>query len=197
MSSRGVTEQALDDMVAAQVVWLNVVRSRFADRVQPGEAEIDAELAQLGSGVTEYRVLEIGLPLTANGRTAAETRALAQELSASLSQGGDFGQAVARYSSAPSAERGGEVGWVTPERMPPELRESLALMEVGQVSQPMEVAGGLSIVKLEDRRQTTAAPAAVQRSRDQVRTQMVNERSERLAEGLLQEMRRDALIEVR
>ena len=197
MRARGVTDGALDDMVAAQVVWLNVIRTRFGDRVQPGEDEIDAELAQSGAGAAEYRILEIGLPLTADGRSEAETLALAEDLSASLNQGGDFGEAVARYSTAPSARRGGEVGWVATDNMPPELRRTLSQMQVGQVSPPLQVAGGLSILKLVDRRQTGAAPAAEQRSREEVRDDMINQRSERLAEGLLQEMRRDALIEVR
>jgi peptidyl-prolyl cis-trans isomerase SurA len=197
MRGRGVTDQALDDMVAAQVVWLDVIRRRFGDRVQPAEAEIDAEMAVSGGGTTEYRVLEIGLPLTADGRSEAETRALAQELSASLAQGGDFGAAVASYSGAPSAARGGEVGWVTTDRMPPELRQTLAQLEVGQVSPPLPVAGGLSILKLVDKRQTAGTPAAEPRSREEVRNALITERSDRLAEGLLQEMRRDALIEVR
>ena len=197
MSARGVTDQALDDMVAAQVVWLDVIRTRFGDRVQPDEAEIDAELAQLGAGTTEYRILEIGLPLTAGGRSEAETRALAQELSSSLNQGGDFRDAVATYSEAPSAARGGEVGWVTTDRMPPELRQTLAGLEVGQVSAPLQVAGGLSILKVVDKRQTSGGPATGSRSREEVRDALITQRSERLAEGLLQEMRRDALIEVR
>ncbi len=197
MSERGVTSQALDDMVAAQVVWLNVIRTRFGDRVQPGEEEIDAELAQSGAGTTEYRVLEIGLPLTAGGRSEAETQALAAELSTSLSQGGDFGAAIDRFSDAPSAGRGGEVGWINTDNMPPELRQTLSGLEVGQVSPPLQVSGGFSILKLVDKRQTGAAPAVAQRSRETVRDALINQRSERLAEGLLQEMRRDALIEVR
>jgi peptidyl-prolyl cis-trans isomerase SurA len=198
MRGQGVTEQALDDMVAAQVVWLDVIRRRFGDRVQPAEAEIDAEMAQSGAGTaTEYRVLEIGLPLTADGRTEAETRALAGELAASLGQGGDFGQAVARHSSAPSAARGGEVGWVTTDRMPPELRQALDALEIGEVSQPLEVPGGLTILKVEDKRVSAGQPQADQATREAVRDQLIAERSARLAEGLLQEMRRDALIDVR
>jgi parvulin-like peptidyl-prolyl isomerase len=81
--------------------------------------------------------------------------------------------------------------------MPPELRQTLAQLEVGQVSPPLPVAGGLSILKLVDKRQTAGTPAAEPRSREEVRNALITERSDRLAEGLLQEMRRDALIEVR
>jgi peptidyl-prolyl cis-trans isomerase SurA len=198
LTSRGVTSQAIDDMVGAQMVWLNVVRTRFAGRVEPAESEIDAELAQRASAAaTEYRISEIGLPLQGDGRTEAETRALAARLSETLNQGGDFQEAVARYSDSPSAARGGEVGWVTAGSMPPELRQTLAAMQVGQVSRPIQVSGGISILKVEDKRQSAAAPGAEDGAREAVRTQLMNQRSERLAEGLLQEMRRDALIQVR
>jgi peptidyl-prolyl cis-trans isomerase SurA len=196
MDARGVTTQALDDMIGAQIVWLNVLRTRYGDQVQPGEDEIDAELALGTPGSTEYRVLEIGLPLAEGGREA-ETRALAEELSRSLNEGGDFGAAVARYSQAPSAARGGEVGWLPIDRMPPELRQALVQLEPGEVSPPVELPGGLSILKLVDKRQTGGAPGAELRSREAIRDALINQRSDRLSEGLLQEMRRDALIEVR
>lgn len=198
LKAQGVTDQALDDMVIAQMVWLNVIRSRFGGRVEPGEAEIEAELAQRTSqATTEYRVLEIGLAPQASGRSEAETRALAERLSASLNQGGDFLEAVARYSVAPSAERGGEIGWITTGSMPPEMRQTLLQLEIGEVSAPLQVLGGISIIKLVDKRQIATVPSADSGTHDAVRNALIAQRSERLAEGLLQEMRRDALIEVR
>lgn len=198
MNSQGVTDQALDDMARAEVGWLQVVRARFANRVEPGAADIDSELALLGNRTgTEYQILEIGLPLEDDGRTEAQTRALAEQLYDTLSSGGDFKEAVARFSKAPSAARGGEVGWVTTERMPAELRAALDGLEVGQVSRPLAVSGGISLLKLLDKRSTGQQPAVDQATREAVRNQLVNQRSARMAEGLLQEMRRDALIEVR
>ena len=198
MNSQGVTDQALDDMARAEVGWLQVVRARFANRVEPGAADIDSELALLGNRTgAEYQILEIGLPLEDDGRTEAQTRALAEQLYDTLSSGGDFKEAVARFSKAPSAARGGEVGWVSTARMPAELRAALDRLEVGQVSRPLTVSGGISILKLIDKRSTGQQPAVDQATREAVRNQLVNQRSARLAEGLLQEMRRDALIEVR
>lgn len=198
LAARSVTDQALEDLVGAQMVWLNVVRTRFGGRVEPAEAEIDAELAQRSSRtVNEYRISEIGLMLQGAGRTEAETQALAERLSQSLNRGGDFQEAVARYSAAPSAAQGGEVGWVTTASMPSELRQELAGLQVGQVSRPIQVSGGISILKLEDKRQTTATAADEAATREAIRNQLINQRSDRLAEGLLQEMRRDALIQVR
>lgn len=192
----GVSELALRDLVAADAVWLEVVRGRFLGRVEPSAAEIDAELGQGGGGVV-YQLQEIGIPVR-EGR-AAETEALAKRLYAELAAGGDFAAAVRQHSRAPSAAKGGNVGWVGLAQLPPELAQSLAALQPGQVSPPVRVPAGWSIVKMLDRR-TGAAPAGSDASadqREQVRARMIDQRLGRMAEGLLQELRGDALIEVR
>ena len=197
---QGITEQALQDMVGSEIVWRQVVRARFSRRVEPGEAEIDAEIAliQERSGVA-YRIAEIGLPAKDGGRNAATTQALAEKLHASLSSGGDFTAAVRKYSRAPSAARGGEVGWVPNDRLPPQLAGMLSEMEIGQVSRPFPVSAGLSILKLLDKRvdSTSAVDSGNQELRTKIRNRLTDQRTARLAEGLLQELRRDALIELR
>ncbi len=198
MATQGVTNQALEDMVAAEIIWIQVVRARFASRVQPGEAEIDAELELIQRrGSFDYRIQEIGLPLESDGRTEAQTRALGEQLYNELNAGGGFDEAVRKYSRAPSAATGGNVGWVTTQRMPPVLLQALSELEVGGVSRPLPVAGGLSLIKVLERRSSGQAALVDAETRERIRENLINQRSERLAEGLLQEMRRDALIEVR
>lgn len=198
MSAQGVTEQALQDLAAAEMIWLQVVRARFGGRVQPGEAEIDAELGVIERRAAfEYRIQEIGLPLSGDGRTEAQTRALGEQLYNELSSGGDFDEAVRRYSRAPSAAGGGNVGWVSTQRMPPDLIRALDELEAGQVSRPLPVAGGLSLIKVLEKRSTGIDITENLEAREQIRDRLISERSQRLADGLLQDMRRDALIEVR
>jgi len=198
MSNQGVTAMALEDLVGTEGVWRQVIRARFANRVQPGEAEIEAELALLQQhGSSEYRILEIGLPLVADGRTEAQTRALADRLVTELNDGGDFAKAVAKYSKATSAGRDGDVGWVSTTRMPPELARAVAALSVGSVSAPLSVPGGLSLLKLVEKRSTGAIDTSDPRLRERIRKRLIIRKSARLAEGLLQELRRDALIETR
>jgi peptidyl-prolyl cis-trans isomerase SurA len=200
MAAQGVTEQALSDMIGAEIVWRQVVRGRFSRRVEPGEAEIDAEIAlrQARTGVS-YRVAEIGLPANDNDRGPAETQALAEKIYASLQQGGDFDAAVRTYSRAPSAARGGDVGWVANDRLPPELAEILGGLALGEVTRPFPVAGGVSILKLLEKRidSADAIDAGNTELRARIRDRLAEQRTVRLAEGLLQELRRDALIELR
>ncbi len=198
MRTRGISDQAVADLTSAEVIWIQVVRNRFAGRIEPSQAEIDAELDLLRNRQgASYLVQEIGLPLEVDGRSAEETRALAADLSRTLNAGGDFEAAVKQYSRAPSAQSGGQLGWISATRMPPELALALARVDVGQVTEPLSVSAGISLLKVLDKRVDGNAGADDPALRERVRIALINRQSNRLAEGLLQEMRRDALIEIR
>ena len=199
-ANQGVGETAVEDFIRAEAVWRDVVRLRFARRLEPGEAEIEAEIGLLqGLGVTSYRLREIGMPVAEAGRDEAATRELAERISAELNAGGDFAEAVRRYSRSPSAQRGGEIGWVSERNLPLDLARALSELEAGRVSAPLPVPGGFSIIQVMDKRVET--PEAVDTSdpelRERVRRSLMAQQSARLSEGLLQELRRDALIELR
>ncbi len=200
MADSGVTESALRDLIQAEMVWRSVIRARFGSRVDVAEGEIDAEIELLGQGTTSsFRLQEIGLPFTDGGRNEAQTRALANRLYSELSAGGDFEAAARRYSRSPSASNGGDVGWVSRRQMPDELFTALQGLGVGDLTPPLPVPGGVTILKIVEMR--TEASGGLDPSdpelRDQIRNRIAAQRSARLAEGFLQELRRDALIEVR
>lgn len=198
MSAQGISKMALEDLAGAEAVWRQVIRTRFRNRVTPGAADIEAEIVLLKKhGATEIRLYEIGLPLTDGRRTPAKTRELAARLSKSLNAGGDFGKAVKRYSKAPSAARGGDLGWVPIARIPPQLAQALSRLKPGQVSGPLTVRRGISLLKVAGVRKGKAEFADDPRMRERVRRRLLIRRSARLAEGYLQELRRDALIERR
>lgn len=196
----GVTEQALGDMISAQMVWREVVQQRFLGRIELGEAEIDAEIAYAATGRDlSFRLQEIGLPASGDGRTREETRALADRLFRELSAGGDFAAAVAQYSRAPSAARGGEIGWVRAADLPPGLARILTSVPDGGLAPPQPVGAGISLIRVAERRteggQTLDPEDPVLRER--VRQDLTTRRVDLLAQGLIQELRRDAMIEIR
>lgn len=200
LAEAGIAQSSLKDYVAAELTWNDVVRGRFQQRVNPGEAEIDAELALLLARQGKaYHLREIGLAASGGGRTPDQTAELARRLSAELNDGASFAEAVARYSAAKSKDRGGDLGWVPGNKLPPELVNQLSRLKPGQVTAPLRTPGGFSILQLVETRDTDAAAAANADPalRDQIRQRLIEQRSGRLAEGLLQDLRRDAIILVR
>ncbi len=191
----GATRKALEEALGAEMVWREVVRSRFSGRADPSEADIDQEIALAGTNQSvSVRLAEIGLPFS--GRGEAETRALAERLSRELGAGGDFAAAARRYSGSPSAAQGGEVGWVPLSNLAGPIADALTGVEPGQVTQPIPVGGGMAILKVLERRSEEVSGTGPE-ARDALREQMRLRRLERFAVGYLQELRGEAVVDIR
>jgi len=64
-----------------------------------------------------------------------------------LAAGDDFGSLAARFSTGPTAVRGGDIGWVDPAEMMPALREVIVRLAPGETSPPVEAGGLVHVFK--------------------------------------------------
>ena len=125
----------------------------------PSEEEIkqfyEANKAQL-LAPAQYQVAQIFLPAAegADKSKAEEAKKKIGELSAKLGKSGaDFAK-LAKENSAhkESAEKGGELGWVSEEQMVPEIRRAITGMNKGDVSAPIKSTAGWHLIKLLDKK---------------------------------------------
>ena len=153
----GSSERSLKRQIRGSLAWQGL-RSRWVEQfVSVGEEEVQERVRLLNEsrGTVEYRVAEIFI--SATPETAAETRANIQRLIQQIRGGAPF-QAVARqFSEASTAALGGDLGWVRAGQLPPELSGPITQMQVGQISEPVDVPGGFSVVYLVDKRQILVA----------------------------------------
>ncbi|MEM0922640.1 MAG: peptidylprolyl isomerase [Pseudomonadota bacterium] len=199
LRDEGVTDQSIDDFVGAETIWREVVRARFLRRAEPSEAQIDGELDLIGQGQSRsFRLRELGLVLPGDDAGDEAVRAEISRIYDQLSNGGDFAAAVAELSSVPSASRQGDLGWVSASSLPPEVTRDLTRLQPGGITRPVVVEGGVSILQLlEQRDDGNQAGGGSAAEREQIRQRLISATITRLAEGFLQELRRDALIEIR
>lgn len=146
----GVEPETFRDFVEAGLLWREVIRARFGPRLQVSDAEIDRALALTSKRgfPTSVLVSELILPVPAN--KVEETEALADRLSATLRGEAAFAAAAKEYSSAPTAEEGGDLGWMSSASLPPPARAALAGLRPGQVSKPLRVGNSIAIFYLRD-----------------------------------------------
>ncbi|MBI3530340.1 MAG: peptidyl-prolyl cis-trans isomerase [Betaproteobacteria bacterium] len=133
----------------------------------PSEDEIkqfyESNKAQL-LAPAQYLLAQIFLP-AADGTDKAkaeEAKKRIGELSGKLGKSGaDFAK-LAKENSAhkESAEKGGELGWVSEEQMVPEIRRAVPGMNKGEVSPPVKSAAGWHLIKLLDRKPAATRPLA-------------------------------------
>jgi peptidyl-prolyl cis-trans isomerase SurA len=150
----GVAFESFRDFVIAGIAWREVVRERFAGRVNITEAEIDRAMSMTAwRGATRLLLSEIVLP--ADPQFAAEVEQLVAQITAMTSIDA-FSQAAREVSLSESAGRGGRLDWVAIENLPEPIRPMLLQMRPGQVAPPIPAGEAIILFQLRgiDRRDT-------------------------------------------
>jgi peptidyl-prolyl cis-trans isomerase D len=80
----------------------------------------------------------------------AAVKARAERIVAEARGGKDFNQIIKEVSADSAKAGGGDVGWVVQGQLPPQLDKSVFSLAKGQVSDPVDAAGSLQILKVED-----------------------------------------------
>jgi parvulin-like peptidyl-prolyl isomerase len=94
--------------------------------------------------------------------------AMAEAIMAELEAGRDFGDLASQYSEDTSTrDQGGEVGWVPRGGMDPEAEAVVWALEVGEYTEPIETAGGYSIVLLMGREWRDLDPQLIQQKQSE------------------------------
>ena len=149
---------------------LNRLREIEVDnKVTVSDAEVDNFVRNHPEALsgTEYRVAHILLRISENMNEAQfkALQARADKVLARLNAGEDFGKVAANSSDAPDNVRGGELGWLSRERLPGFYGEVVNKLKPGETSPPLQSSVGLHIIKLlEKREQNDAAARTVEQT---------------------------------
>ena len=143
--------------IEGEIAWTRLQRQKIESQVSVGDEEVKAVIDRLtaSKGQQEYRVGEIYLEATPATRPQVDARAA--EIVGALQQGASFAGYARQYSVATTAAVGGDLGWVRPEQLPDTLAAALRQMSAGQLSQPITVPGGVSIIAVQDTRKILTA----------------------------------------
>lgn len=117
-----------------------------------------------------------------------ETEVEAQELVVALEAGSDFAELAKEKSTGPSGPEGGSLGWFSLGQMVAEFEEAVQLLEVGQVSPPVQTQFGWHVLILNDTRDS------VPPTLEEVRPNMMQRIQGQRIEAKLAELREAATI---
>lgn len=150
----GVSLRTLIDQIRAQLGCMLVLREQLGEKTQITEAEISEQerLLAAETGKPEYRVGEIFIAVDDPANTA-DAQHFAETVISELRAGASFPVVAAQFSQNQTALEGGELGWVQPNQLDPEVARIVGQMPVGAISNPVKVPGGFSIVMLKAKRE--------------------------------------------
>ncbi len=157
LEANGSSIKTMRRQIEGEIAWTRLQRAKIESSVSVGEEEVKAVLDRMNAakGTQEFRVGEIFLSATAGNETQALTNA--QKILEQLRSGASFAGYARQYSEASTAAVGGDLGWVRPEQLPEPIAATLRSMGPGQVSNPIPVQGGFSIVAVQDTRKILTA----------------------------------------
>ncbi len=158
LAEAGVSDTTLREQIRSEIAWDNLIQGRFQDSVRSSSDTVDEAMRELMQSLREpqYRVAEIAIPIHAASEEDA-ARARAEGVLEQLYQGGSFPVLARQYSAAPSAEQGGDTGYLPLSYFPPELAAVIEQLPVGNVAGPVRAPGAWYIVALIDRRDAASA----------------------------------------
>lgn len=166
---RGSSIRSIRRQILGEISWRRLQSAKIESGISVGDDEVKAviERMEASKGTQEYKVSEIFLSATA--ATSAQTMTNASQILDALRKGGSFVGYARQYSEASTAAVGGDLGWVRPEQLPEPIAEALRTLQPGQISAPIAVPGGVSIVAIQDTRKVlTADPRAAELNLKQV-----------------------------
>src|SRR5688500_3455615 len=157
LKTRGSSIKSIRRQIMGEMAWRRLQSKKIESTISVGDEEVQAVIDKLtkAKGTEEFRVGEIFI--SATSANDAEAQAKAQRVFDALQQGGSFVGYARQMSEASTAAVGGDLGWVRPEQLPDELGNAVRQMRPGMVSAPIKVAGGYSIVAVQDVRKILTA----------------------------------------
>lgn len=154
LGNAGVGLRTLIDQVRVQLGWTRVLRQELGTRAEISDADIadQVKVFEASAGQPEYRVGEIFLPVDEPGKQG-DTLRFADTIIAQLRRGAPFPVMAAQFSQSQTALQGGDLGWVRSGQLDPPVAAIVPQMPDGAVSNPIPVAGGVTIVQMRGKRQ--------------------------------------------
>jgi peptidyl-prolyl cis-trans isomerase SurA len=153
----GSSERSMKRQIEGELAWRRLLGRRIEPFVNVGEDEVNAVIQRLNAskGAQEFRIGEIFLSSTT--ANADESLANARRIVEQVRGGASFVAYARQFSEASTAAVGGDLGWVRAEQLPDPLAQAAQTLGAGQISDPIAVPGGYSIIALLDKRQVLTA----------------------------------------
>lgn len=142
--------QQLSDQIIAQKLHESVVR----DQVTVTDAEVNNLLASptYKAGEVHLAHIQISTPAEGGPNDIAQAQAKAEEAIKAIQGGMDFNAAAIRFSDAPDALDGGDLGWRRLDEVPPAFADAVASLKPGETTAALRGPTGFHILKLVETR---------------------------------------------
>jgi peptidyl-prolyl cis-trans isomerase SurA len=202
---RALAEQGLDRptfraQVRRELETYQVLQARVRGRVKVSDDDLrnyyQTHPQEFG-GEEELHVRHIFLPLPEDASPPEESKARAagEKVLQRLKTGEDFAKVAREVSKGPSAEDGGDLGWLRRGTIQKTLEDAAFALRDGQISGLVRAGSGLHVFKVEARRR--GGERSFEDVKEEIRGRLMDEQVGLTRQQYIDELRRAAAIEVK
>ncbi len=190
LPSKGISRKAISNNLKSELAWIKLIRKKYYQTANLTQKEIDETIADVTKDmeIKKYQVLEIFIK--------KENADDIETLVAKLREDPRFELYAARFSDAPSAANGGNLGWINSGKMMSALEMRLSSMKPGEVSDATLIGDGYYILKLIDVFDPKKNPNFTPNQKE-IKSLLENQKMEAISKKLLQDLKQKAIIEVK
>ncbi|WP_419815122.1 peptidylprolyl isomerase [Glacieibacterium sp.] len=152
LRNAGTSPAAIRNQIRGEIAWSRLLRRKVEPTVNVGDDEVQAVIAKLNAtkGSDEYNLRKIFLPATSENLPQVLTSA--NVYVGEIRGGSSFTVYARQVSEDATRNDGGAIGWVRPGQLSDAVAQVVTKLNVGDVSDPFQVPGGVEIWKLEQKR---------------------------------------------
>ena len=105
-----------------------------------------------------------------------------------------FEDLAKEYSEDGSAANGGDLGWVSPGTTLPIFENTYELLDINEISEPINTTLGWHIIQVTDRRENDLTDESIKYS---ARVQLVNQKTELIFKDWIKQLRDQSFVDIR
>lgn len=150
----GINPISLEDQTRADIAWQRIMNGLYGSRIRISDNQIQDQLnrLELAAEKDQYQLSEIFL-FAPEIEMRDDAITAANSIREQILAGAPFQLAAQRFSSAPTAATGGDMGWVTIEDLDEARAAEIALMSGPGLTEPIQVDDGVYIMLLRNKRE--------------------------------------------
>ena len=200
LQSQGLDRATFRGQIRRELETYQVLQHNARGRVKVSDEDVRNYYRthpQEFGGELELKVRHMFLPVR-EGATKAEVekaRAQGEKVLQRLRTGEDFAKVAKAVSKGPSAQDGGDLGWLRRGTIQKQLEDAAFALQDGAISPLVHAGPGFHVLKVEGRR--TGGGRSYEEAAEEIRLRLFDEQASASRAQYLEQLKKDAHVDVK
>ena len=146
LTDKGISLDYIKKKIVIETIWNELIYAKFFNKIVINKDELhDKIIKDKKKKIKSYLLSEIVFKTAEGMNLESNYNLIKKEI---LEKG--FQETALIHSLSSTAKNGGKLGWVNESSVSPKLKEKISSLEIGEISDPIIVPGGILILKIDE-----------------------------------------------